>query len=457
VLSEFRPDLHLSEDEKLTPPFGLTGPYWVLASGGKRDYTAKWWDPVWWQQVADTVGRHARVVQVGGGSHIHPKLHGVHDLVAKTSFRELMRLIYHSHGVLCVVTCLMHIAAAFNKPCVVVAGGREPWWWEAYNLENRLINMRLGQPSWQPPEPDNFVPHRFIHTIGQLDCCQTGGCWKSRVETGNSLCSKVVVQNGRKLPQCLQMITPEMVVANWKWYYDERILSLEKAATISLPPEVTTPRVLPGLPDPPSPTLGSVRFAIYTTPGPEAAVYAEQMVGHAPEPARCLLLCNGVDEPLRQLAKTRGLTLYDDLAAPGRPVLMRKAAELVDAEWFLWCEPPARAARVGWLADIAKKLHETGCHAAGLTRWSYLEERHEAFLKLAGWDGAFTGDRHPLTMRRRVFYPARGFFLVSSRLFLDLKWPDARVNDEDLELMLGAGLSHLGARTADVGSWVEYL
>jgi hypothetical protein len=46
---------------------------------------------------------------------------------------------------------------------------------------------------------------------------------------------------------------------------------------------------------------------------------------------------------------------------------------------------------------------------------------------------------------------------VSSRLFLDLKWPDARVNDEDLELMLGAGLSHLGARTADVGSWVEYL
>jgi hypothetical protein len=74
-----------------------------------------------------------------------------------------------------------------------------------------------------------------------------------------------------------------------------------------------------------------------------------------------------------------------------------------------------------------------------------------------GWDGPFTGDRHPLTLKRRIFYPARGFFLVSARLFLDLKWPDARVNNEDLDLLLGAGLAHSGARIVDVGNWVECL
>ena len=51
-----------------------------------------------------------------------------------------MRLTYHAQGMLCPVTALMHLAAAAemkggwpkNRPCVVVAGGREPMQWEAY-------------------------------------------------------------------------------------------------------------------------------------------------------------------------------------------------------------------------------------------------------------------------------------------------------------------------------------
>lgn len=238
TLTDFRPDMHLNADEMRTPPCGLQRPYWIFASGGKKDFTAKWWDPTSWQQVVNQMmARGHRMVQVGGGSHIHPPIPGAVDLVGKTSFRELMQLIYHAEGVLCVVTCLMHIAAAFNKPCVVVAGGREPWWWEAYNQDNRLTSMRKGQPMWVPPSPDPFIPHQYLHTVGQLDCCKTGGCWLSRIEGTASVCKKPVSHNGRTIPRCLQMITPEMVLAAVESYYASGIIGGTRRELV-LPPVV---------------------------------------------------------------------------------------------------------------------------------------------------------------------------------------------------------------------------
>lgn len=247
ILTEFRPDLHLTPEEKATPPCGMTRPYWVFASGGKKDYTAKWWDSTSWQTVANQmIAKGHRMVQVGGGSHVHPPMRGVIDLVNKTSFRDLMRLIYHADGVMCIVTCLAHIAAGFNKPCVVVAGGREPWWWEAYTADNRLTNMRKGQPTWSPPSGDNFIPHQYLHTIGQLDCCATGGCWKSRIVGNGSVCVKPVTHNGQVIPKCLQMITPEMVVEAAESYY--------KAGMIGDAPRelILPPMAMPVAPPPPT-------------------------------------------------------------------------------------------------------------------------------------------------------------------------------------------------------------
>ena len=87
------------------------------------------------------------------------------DLRGKTDLRQLVRLVHHAQGVLCPVTLHMHLAAAVpvragmprNRPCVVVAGGREPSQWEAY------------------------PHHQCIHTNGALPCCDNGGYWKSRV------------------------------------------------------------------------------------------------------------------------------------------------------------------------------------------------------------------------------------------------------------------------------------
>ena len=209
----FKGDIHLSTQEKFwhSQVRELTGedtPFWIVAAGGKHDVTIKFWQTERYQQVIDHYGGKIQFVQVGETGHYHPKLEGVIDLRGQTSLRELVRLVYHSQGVLCPVTALMHLAAAVetkrgrppNRPCVVIAGGREPAHWEAY--------------------PD----HQFIHTNGALSCCAAGGCWKDRtlpLKDGDErdgprhLCVNVV----NNLPRCMDMITSAEVIRRIETYF----------------------------------------------------------------------------------------------------------------------------------------------------------------------------------------------------------------------------------------------
>jgi ADP-heptose:LPS heptosyltransferase len=108
--------------------------------GGKYDYSAKWWDLGRFQNVINHFYGKILFVQVGELHHYHPFMSGTIDLRGKTNLRQLVRLVYHAQGVLAPVSLLMHLAAAIEvkgkaqstRPCVVVAGGREPPHWEAY-------------------------------------------------------------------------------------------------------------------------------------------------------------------------------------------------------------------------------------------------------------------------------------------------------------------------------------
>ena len=195
---------------------GDDGPFWIVVSGGKPDFTAKWWSRARLQEVVDHFaganGDGMRFVQVGEAGHHHPPLRGVLDLRGKTDLRQLLRLVYHSVGVICPVTLVMHLAAATpmrertgshqqllgcwqrkNRPAVVIAGGREPPHWEAY------------------------PHHQFLHSVGTLPCCDEGGCWKARVfpigdgsEADESLCVDPVLESD--LPRCLHEITAADVI-----------------------------------------------------------------------------------------------------------------------------------------------------------------------------------------------------------------------------------------------------
>lgn len=209
--TEFKGDIHLSEQEKAwhSQVYEVTGediPFWIVGAGGKYDITIKWWASERYQKVIDNLRGKVQFVQVGDIGHHHPRLQGVIDLRGRTNLRELVRLVYHSQGILCSVTSLMHLAAAVeskhggNRACVVVAGGREPAHWEAY--------------------PD----HQFIHTNGALQCCVAGGCWRDRTvplrdgderDRLDNLCLDVKDD----LPRCMGMITPAEVIRRIRMYY----------------------------------------------------------------------------------------------------------------------------------------------------------------------------------------------------------------------------------------------
>jgi ADP-heptose:LPS heptosyltransferase len=248
--TEFKGHVPISDVEKewISQVQEITGeavPFWIVNAGGKFDFTAKWWAHERYQQVIDHCRGRILFVQVGEKGHHHPPLERVLDLREKTDLRQLIRLTYHAQGVLCPVTLLMHLAAAVetrpgmprNRPCVVVAGGREPAQWEAY------------------------PHHQYIHTNGALRCCEQGGCWKSRVvplgdgdekDLPASMCIDVVHQrhpersfrrerdeevpeharadaDGRivsdYLPRCLDLITAEEVIRRIQLYFDGGAIS----------------------------------------------------------------------------------------------------------------------------------------------------------------------------------------------------------------------------------------
>ena len=208
----FKGDVHLSDDEKewtshIQDGIGEGMRYWLINAGGKRDFTTKWWPVERFQSVVDHFQGAIEFVQIGEAGHVHQPLRGVIDLLGASSLRQLVRLVYTADGCLSPVSLLMHLAEAVdtrsgmpqNRPCVVVAGGREPPHWEAY------------------------PHHQFIHTVGMLLCCDNGGCWKARVvplNDGSPLDDPemLCVQPINGVPRCMNMIKPDDVIRRIEGY-----------------------------------------------------------------------------------------------------------------------------------------------------------------------------------------------------------------------------------------------
>ena len=161
--TEFKGDIHLSLREKRSIARARAGRKTVAVLAGvcrgRHEITVKWWDTGRYQEVVDAFGGRIQFVQAGSGCDYHPRLEGTIDLRGRTNVRELLQLIYHAEGVLCGVTGPMHLSAAVElpgrpqcvRPCVVIAGGREPAHWEQY------------------------PGHQFIHNVGALPAATRAG------------------------------------------------------------------------------------------------------------------------------------------------------------------------------------------------------------------------------------------------------------------------------------------
>lgn len=215
-LTAFKGDIHLTTQEKnwlsQVNELGEHRPFWIINAGGKFDFTIKWWMHERYQEVVDHFKDKINFVQVGELTHNHKPLNNVINLVGKTRLRQLIRLVYHAQGIVCPVTGLMHMSAAIEckngaplRPCVVIAGGREPAHWEEY------------------------PGHQFIHTIGALPCCAQGGCWKARTvpigdgdEKDKNLCVNLT---DHSLPKCMNMITSEEVIRRIELYFSGGVIN----------------------------------------------------------------------------------------------------------------------------------------------------------------------------------------------------------------------------------------
>lgn len=191
-----RPYLFLSPQEKQKQWFSK--PYGIVNCGYKNDYTTK---HIGYHQAQEAINAFPNLlwVQIGSKEHNHRKLVGnnVVDMVGKTSIRDVLSLVNGSVVGFGPCSLLHHVYAGLNKAnkFVMILGGREPKFWEAYPGET------------------------VLDTFGQMECCSTNACWKSRIvplkdkdNKNSSLCSFPVLDKDEWVAGCMKKIGHEGII-----------------------------------------------------------------------------------------------------------------------------------------------------------------------------------------------------------------------------------------------------
>jgi len=246
-MTEFKGDIHISDDEKswmgqVEEMTGIKDDYWIISATSKYDFTAKFVNPDYYQEVVDYFKGKLTFVQIGCSDHWTPKLRGVINFVDQTDLRQLIRLVYHSVGVLSGVSLGMHLAAAVpvregrpkNRACTVVAGSREPPLWE------------------------NYPHHRFLSNNLTLSCSDQNGCWLSRCtkikddddkNKDENLCIYPVtvfpkaeypedkIDGDLKIAKCLMLVTPDKIIKAIESYYEGNTFYYGSSLPDLIPPK----------------------------------------------------------------------------------------------------------------------------------------------------------------------------------------------------------------------------
>ena len=196
-----KPDIWLTEEEYNDPPV-TKDPYWIISIGGEKGWGCKMYPFNKWQEVVD-LNPDILFYQIGAKEDKHPRLKGsnVVDYIGKTQdketgIRDLFKLFLNMEGGIGLVSFGMHLASAFNKPYVVIAGAREPRSFTAY-------------PGHQYLSTENTMP------------CAPKACWHCDIDT----CSQLVrydnaeVEHDRKVPLCVDIISPQDISNAINKYY----------------------------------------------------------------------------------------------------------------------------------------------------------------------------------------------------------------------------------------------
>jgi len=194
---ESKADVYFTQEE-YNEPRVIKDPYWIICVNGELGWGCKMYPIDRWQTFVNQ-NPDITFVQIGAQEDNPPRLQGsnVIDYVGKTQskqtgIRDLFKLFLNAEGSIGLVSFHMHLSGALDKPCIVVAGGREPVSFTRY------------------------PGHRYLSTDGCLPCSITA-CWHCAIET----CHNFVIDNvtGQKVPQCVNIIQPEELTHALNQYY----------------------------------------------------------------------------------------------------------------------------------------------------------------------------------------------------------------------------------------------
>ncbi len=189
----WRPDLHLSPEELEYRP--VAGDYWVF-NPDTNNMGSKRWPVESWRELILALPQ-VRFVQVGLAKDCSADFGdepNVTSLVGRTTERQLFALVRRAAGCVGLLSSLVHIAAALQRPCVVLAGGREP---------------------------DTFAHypgHYYLSRVGLLDCCRDLACWKNSI----GACRDQVESPAGPVSRCMTLIGPADVARGIELYSERR-------------------------------------------------------------------------------------------------------------------------------------------------------------------------------------------------------------------------------------------
>lgn len=476
------PDLHMGRDEKAI----IEGKYWLTIAGGKTDMTCKIWDHRRMQDVVDNLAKLGIFCVQDGGARkrcIHTPLTNVLSTVGLTDIRDLINLVRYSEGVICGVSSQMHIAAAFHKPCVVLGGGRESPCIEEYsNAYNAFdydwVNKRT--PVSGPISDQIRVPHRFLHTIGQLDCCQHNGCWRKRVTplredpvNNRKLCYYPTdIGTHYKVAGCQDLIQAKDVLDAVDSYYKEGVLEMPHAFSANRPVYVGTPKSAESKPhadflasqaqNTQKVTVGVCLYGDFT---PMHQQCLSSILATVPKNLLDLrLACNQVSAKTMEYVKGLDAILYIDEGARRKYPAMREMfhdpEHPIDTEWLFWFDDDSyvRGNAGDWLKQFWRTLDEwkeknpdKKPGLAGIPMWyripTNLGMDCVSWFRSASWYAGKCFQDYNRTAAPRcdgIWFVHGGFWAMNTQAMLDADVPCARLNHNGGDITIGEQIHQAG-------------
>lgn len=208
---ESRPDIYFTQEEYDAPRL-FEKPYWIISTTGEKSWGCKMYPFDKWQALVNSCP-DVLFVQIGTAEDNNRRLKGenVVDYIGKTQskdqgIRDLFKLFLNAEGSIGLVSFHMHLSGALQKPCVVIAGGREPVSFTRY------------------------PGHAYLSTDGMLPC-SVKACWKCDIDA----CKDIVLAPSsggtgsfEKVPKCVDIIPAAEVIAAFNKYYLGGRLSKDK-------------------------------------------------------------------------------------------------------------------------------------------------------------------------------------------------------------------------------------